>query len=327
MRILIVKLGAIGDVIRTTSILEGLKGNEIDWLTSSAAKPILLNNAFINKIYTWEEREQLKPYDLVISLEDDFEVCQFASSRFEKAIKGAYIKDGKVVYTPSRWFDMSAISKFGLEKANELKKLNKKTFQEHMGELLGTKVGGYVFELTEEEKKYGIKVARDWGLGTGKNKKVIGINTGAGGRWEMKALTIEKTIELVKRLEKELDVTCLILGGEAEQARNEEISKATGAANAGIHSLRNFAAIINQCDVLVTSDSLAMHFGIALKKKIVSFFGPTSAVEIELYGLGEKVCPEMDCLTCYRKACDKEPSCMDTLAVGDLFEAVRNLMS
>lgn len=38
MKILIVKIGAIGDVLRTTSILKGLKGKykgaEIDWLTS-----------------------------------------------------------------------------------------------------------------------------------------------------------------------------------------------------------------------------------------------------------------------------------------------------
>jgi len=326
MRILIVKLGAIGDVIRTTSILEGLRGNEIDWLTSSAAKPVLLHNPFINKIFTWEERDQLRPYDLVISLEDDFEVCEFASLMFKKELKGAYVKDGKITYTPSQWFDMSAISKFGLEKANELKKLNKKTFQEHMAELLGTKVGEYVFELTEEENKNGGLVVRDLvagdGKGRGKRKRIVGINTGAGGRWEMKALSVEKTIELVNRLQKDLGVMCLILGGEAEKERNEAVSMATGAPNAGVHSLRNFAAIINQCYVLVTSDSLAMHFGIALKKKIVAFFCPTSAAEIELYGLGAKVCPEMDCLTCYRKACDKEPNCMDKMEVEDLFSAV-----
>ena len=139
----------------------------------------------------------------------------------------------------------------------------------------------------------------------------------------MKALSAQKTIELVNRLQKELDVTCMILGGEAEKERNEKIAKATGALNAGVHSLRNFAAIINQCDILVTSDSLAMHFGIALKKKIVAFFGPTSAAEIELYDFGIKVYPAMDCLTCYRKTCDKVPNCMDKLTVDDLIKAVK----
>jgi heptosyltransferase-2 len=41
--------------------------------------------------------------------------------------------------------------------------------------------------------------------------------------------------------------------------------------------------------VLVTSDSLALHMAIARDVRTVGFFAPTSAAEIELYGLGEKV--------------------------------------
>jgi len=89
--------------------------------------------------------------------------------------------------------------------------------------------------------------------------------------------------------------------------------------------LRHFAAVINQCHGLVTSDSLAMHFGIALAKKIVAFFGPTSPSEIELYGLGTKMYPKIDCLVCYKKKCDKKPNCLDLLSVDNIFRAVRIL--
>ena len=139
----------------------------------------------------------------------------------------------------------------------------------------------------------------------------------------MKALSAQKTIELVNRLQKELDVTCMILGGEAEKERNEKIAKATGALNAGVHSLRNFAAIINQCDILVTSDSLAMHFGIATWKHLTVFFGPTSAAEIELYNLGAKLAPPLPCLVCYKKSCSIHPNCMESLKVETVFEAVK----
>ena len=36
---------------------------------------------------------------------------------------------------------------------------------------------------------------------------------------------------------------------------------------------------------------------------------PTSAAEIELYGRGEKIAPDMDCLCCYLPRCDKQPHC------------------
>ncbi|MFH1362557.1 MAG: glycosyltransferase family 9 protein [bacterium] len=321
MRILIIKLGAIGDVIRTTSILAGLREKyspeTLDWLTSQAAQEVLLHNPLIDHLYIWPDRGDIKPYDLVIGLEDELEVREFVSQISQGKILGAFA-DG---YTPSSWFDMSAISRFGLEKANELKKQNKKTFQEHLGELLGVRYEGYVFNLTPEEVEYGQRVIRDLGLGTG--EKIIGVNTGAGKRWQMKSLGALKTIELVKRLTKEMGVACLILGGAEEEERNQIIAKETGMPAVGVHSIRQFAAIINQCEAVVTSDSLAMHLAIALGKKLVVFFGPTSAAEIELYGLGDKIQPKLDCLACYKKTCDKSPNCMAELSVRELLSAVK----
>jgi heptosyltransferase-2 len=324
MRILIVKLGAIGDVIRTTSVLPGLKPAEIDWITASSAKDVLLHNPYINNLFTWRERKKLGEYDLVVGLEDDREACELTSNVKSNKIIGAYLRDGKVTYTPSAWFDMSYISKFGLDEANRLKKVNRKTFQQHMADLLGIKVGGYVFGLMPEEIEYGRKYIRDQGLGT--REKIIGINTGAGKRWLLKSLSVEKTIDLIKRLRKELGVVSLVLGGPDEKERNEIISKETDMPNGGVHSLRNFAAVVNQCRLLVSSDSLALHFGIATGKKIVVFFGPTSPWEIELYGLGEKVYPNVDCLVCYRKKCDIKPSCMGYLTVDSLFQAVKRTL-
>jgi len=328
MKILIVKLGAIGDVLRTTSVLSGLKakydGADIDWLTSSAAKDVLLNNPLINKLFTEVDKDQLGEYDLVIGLEDDLEPCQLVSGLKAKKILGAYAVGDKVAYTASSWFDMSYISRFGLDKANELKKANRKTFQQHMAELLHVDVGHYVFRLTPDEMESGQKVVKN--LGISRRDKVLGINTGAGKRWPLKSLSMTQTIELVDLLKKKLGYMSLILGGPDEQERNQLIAKETGMPNAGQHSLRNFAAIIGQTRLLVSSDSLAMHFGIALGKKLVVFFGPTSSAEIELYGLGTKVDSGMDCLVCYKKQCDKQDNCIVNLSVDKLFEAVKNTL-
>jgi heptosyltransferase-2 len=327
MRILIVKLGAIGDVLRTTSILEGLAqkypGSSIDWLTLPSGREVLLNNRYIQQIFLWEDRQSLEKYDLVIGLEDEKEVCGLVSEVASGKIQGAYAKGGEIVYTPSAWFDMSAISKYGLTQANALKGKNQKTFQQHMADLLGIEVGHYVFGLTPDEVEYGRGYLK--GLGIGKGERIIGINTGAGKRWQLKALSVEKTVELVKRIKNKLGVASIILGGEDEEERNAIIAKATGMPNGGIHFLRQFASIINRCGALVSSDSLAMHFGIALQKKLVVFFGPTSSAEIELYGLGVKVYPEMDCLVCYKKSCDKKPHCMDELKTQALFDTLKRV--
>ncbi len=342
MVILVVKLGAIGDVLRTTFILPGLKekypGCRIDWLTSKMSRDVLLNNSLIDRLLVWEDlvptmklpclpagRSVPFPssYDLVIGLEDEKIICDFVGTIKSQQIVGAYSIKGQQTYTPSAWFDMSFISKYGLEMANELKKNNQKTYQQHLAELLGIKVSPYVFKLTQEEIAYGKKVVREKGLGV--RGRIIGINTGAGKRWPLKSWGIEQTIELIKRLKNELSLTSLILGGSEEQERNQLISKATDQPDAGNHSLRHFASIINQCSAILSSDSLAMHFAIALKKPLVVLFGPTSAAEIELYGLGEKLSAPLDCTVCYKKGCEIKPNCLETLSVETVLEAIRRL--
>src|SRR4028118_659784 len=55
-RILIIKLGAIGDVLRTTPLLPILKArypqSHITWLVEEAAAPLLRGNRYIDKVLT-----------------------------------------------------------------------------------------------------------------------------------------------------------------------------------------------------------------------------------------------------------------------------------
>jgi heptosyltransferase-2 len=281
VKLLIVKIGAIGDVLRTTSLLPGLTEKyrpvEIDWLTSAVARDLLDGNPYLRRVMVWDEHERGEQYDLVIGLEDDKDVCRFVGMLDAQQVLGAYLAKGKIVYTPSAWFDMSMISKFGLEQANVLKRKNQRTYQQHMADLLGIKVSPYVFKLQPDEIAGGRKVIRD--LGIEKGDRVIGINTGAGKRWPQKSWGLEPTIDLIKLIKKELGAVSLILGGIDERGRNETIARETGMPEAGVHSLRDFASIIGQCGVLLSSDSLALHFGLALNKRLVVFFGPTSAAE------------------------------------------------
>lgn len=115
----------------------------------------------------------------------------------------------------------------------------------------------------------------------------------------------------------------LILGGEAEADRNEEIllraqslAEPVHVVDGGSHNtLGEFAALIDQLDLLITSDSLAMHMAIARRRPLVTFFAPTSAAEIELYGLGEKVVSTAKDYCSYQK--DADNSSITAERVGD----------
>lgn len=153
MRILIIKLGATGDVVRTTSLLNVLRG-EIHWLTNTINLP-LLNTLFqIDQSIVWNDRNLIKEiqYDLIINLEDSFEVAYFVQKLQFTELFGAHLdKTNNVIYTESskEWFDLSLISKFGKNKADELKFKNRKTYQELIFNGLGYNFNGETYILPE----------------------------------------------------------------------------------------------------------------------------------------------------------------------------------
>ena len=336
MDILIIKLGAIGDVIRTTAILPGLKekykGCKIDWLTKKKSFDVLKNNSFINKIFLIESNIEMKDneYDLVINLDDDNEACKLASEIDHKEIIGAYLDNGKRAYTQnsSSWFDMGLISKFGKEKADELKDKNNKTYQEIMYNISGLKYNKQepILKLSNKELEFGKKFAEKNDIKS--NDVVIGINTGAGGRWQDKKLSIEETAELIGRLNNKLEnknTKILLFGGPEEKERNKKIKKLAKAEiiDAGCgNSLMEFASLVNLCNILITSDSLALHIGTVLKKKIVSFYYPTSAAEIETYGRGIKIIGKGKDYCSYKTKCTY-PAKWD---IGEIADAVKDMI-
>ena len=334
MKILIIKLGAIGDVIRTTSILPGLKSKykncKIDWVTKKESFDVLKNNNLVDEIYLIDNDKKIKnkKYDLVVCLDDDLDACRLASGINSKKIIGAYLKNNQRIYTKnsSLWFDMGLLSRFGKQKADALKAKNKKTYQEIMYMILGLKYKKQepILILDKESLQSAKKFIKKNKIK--KSGLIIGINTGAGGRWEDKKLSIEKTAELIDELNNKIkNVKLILFGGPEEKERNEEIKKniKTKIIDAGCdNSLMEFASLVNLCNVLVTSDSLALHVGVALEKKIVIFFGPTSSSEIELYSRGIKIIPKKGCLCCYKPKCDITPE----YDVNEITNAVKKLI-
>ena len=245
----------------------------------------------------------------MISLDDDYEACDLASQIKCKKLIGAYVEDRQKTYTDdsSLWFDMGLLSSFGKKRADELKAKNKKTYQEIIYKIIGI---GYkkqepILVLKKEEIDFGKIFARKNEIQ--ENDAVIGINTGAGSRWEDKKLSIEKTAELIDKLNKEIKCKMLLFGGPEEVERNQKIKALvkTKIVDAGCNnSLMEFTSLVNLCSILVTSDSLALHIGIALKKEIVCFFYVTSANEIELYGRGVKIIGKGKSYCSYQTKCE-----------------------
>ena len=254
--ILILKLGATGDVVRTTTLLWRLTG-QITWVTA-AKNAVLLQSVRENlRCLSWEDRQQAleREYDLVINLEDTMEVGVFLQSVKCKSVYGAYVNaGGQLTYTEDSraWFDLSLISTFGKQKADRQKYLNQRTYQELVFSGLGYDFRGEQYILPEPART---DLHGD-----------VAIAPEAGPVWPMKNWAYYA--ELKRELEaRGLSVNVL-------PKRNSLLEH--------LGDVRN-----HRC--LVSGDSLPMHFALGMGTRCVSLFTCTSPHEIYDYGLQTKI--------------------------------------
>ena len=324
--ILIIKIGALGDVLRTTCILPGLKNKfpdaVIHWITAPGAEPLLSYNPLIDHVILQKEatdnnRTVLPDYDLVINLDDDQWACDLSVTIEARNFVGAYSRLGEIEYTPDSadWFDMSLVSRFGKRQADRLKKRNRRTYPEILFSILGIKDACSSLIIPEQYRDRAKFFSRDHFV---LNHPVIGLSTGAGRRWRFKQLSEKKTALLAEYSSKTFSPNILLLGGQAEKERNrtiEDLARCSVINSGNDHCLLAFSALVELCDLVVTSDSLTLHIATALKIPAVTFFGPTSAHEIDLFGQGEKIIPDIPCICCYLTDCDIRPTCMDKISI------------
>ncbi|GFE58380.1 glycosyltransferase family 9 protein [Geobacter sp. AOG1] len=321
--ILIVKYGALGDVIRTSYCLPGVhnkyKDCKLYWLTSSTSFDLLRYNPYIDEIITSNfnaNKLNELAFDLVISLDDEKEILQRLDSIKYGEVIGAYLLNGEAVYseTAAEWFDMGLISRYGKEKADVLKRLNKREHNEILASMLDINIKEPIFynSFLKEERAALMFDNRFFN---------IGINSGAGTRWKSKQLDMNETIVLIEKLltmRIEGKETCVyLLGGKEEEHRHSILKECipsdrlidTGNNN----SLLEFAAIVKYCNYIITSDSLALHFAISQKIRNLSYYAPTSAAEIGTFGYGTKVVSLAEDYCSYNKDADNSTITSDRI--------------
>ena len=335
MNILIIKTGALGDVVRTSFIAQALrdkykgKNPKIFWVTQKSALPLFSNNPYIDVILTEEEKYKLKntEFELIINLEEDKDNAVLVSNLRHGKIIGIDVdEDGKVRYSKESeyWFDMSLISKYGKKKADKLKIKKKKTHRQIIGEMIGVDWKKYepFLRLTKNQKQIANTFLRRYNLN--KSDLIIGINTGAADRWP-KSLSIKKTAKLIEDINKKFDAKILLFGGPNEIERNKEILKTTRApviyTGCG-NDLFEFPALVSVCNLFVTSDSLGLHISLALKRKTICLIGPTSVSEIGMYDFGDKVVSKSKCVCCYKKDCKS----MESIDVKNIVSKISSLL-
>ena len=247
-RILVIKLGAAGDVVRTTPILHLMGADDVVWITAPENAP-LLAGTHARVLTRPADAAAAGPYDLVLSLEEEHQPLKaiFAALRFRQVI-GAYpTAAGVVSYTAELrgWFDMSLISTYDAAEANRLKLANRRSYQEILFAALGASFSGEEYILP---RVHATNLVGDFALAAS-----------AGLRWP------NKQWAHWEKLARQLDG----LGTVNFLPRRATL-------------LEHLGDVANH-RIVLAPDSLPLHVAIGMKKPSVGIFNCTSPWEIHAY--------------------------------------------
>ncbi|MFW6255325.1 MAG: glycosyltransferase family 9 protein [Candidatus Sumerlaeota bacterium] len=330
--ILIIKLGAMGDVLRTTPVLRILKQqydpSYITWITDPESECLLRHNPMVDRLLLWSPdaclQLQAENFDLSLNFEKEYRAL--ALDQLVRAVE----KRGFALHPANTMGIHNAAAEYALRLGIDDKikfETNEKSMPQILVEMAGYDFDGeeYVLEIPPAARDFADRLKDAEGLS---DRLVIGLNTGCGAVFPTKQWPRENFLRLVELLHEKTDCALLLLGGPREREINGWIldhAPAGALIDTGCdNGLEDFMGIIEVCDVVVSADSLAMHLAIGRKKRTIALIGPTSATEIDLYERGEKVISDFDCAPCYRTACDREPFCMQALSAEDVFRAIMN---
>ena len=291
-KLLIIRVGAIGDVVHTTALFRAIKKYrpeiEIHYLTSELVKPLLIEDKDIDKVYTSPKKFKLfsnevkelanelkkENYDAVINLQPSLKL---------------------------RYLTFLA----GIKKCS----LYKKSFKFHAVTNFWRTGLKFFPEMKEEKelKLYLPKTAVDFAKDKVKDFKRPLIVVNAGGvfsKRQGRTYPVEKWIEVANKLQEKYDGTVILNGASEDREFLSPLNNIKNSVNfIGELSLVNSCAVIGQADLMLSGDSGPLHIATALGVKSVGLYGSMPANRTGCYSSGINIVSKKSCVPCNRRKC------------------------
>lgn len=342
-RILLIKTGAIGDVLMTTPAVRAVRvafpRAHISYLVGRRSGDVLLNNPHIDEVITFDDDIFLKrryveflkltaflrgkKFDTVIAFHLNKLVHLF--SYLIGASRRVAISGGGGRYL-THWLGLS-----GRESMQPVD-LNMAILS-----AAGIKVGPYPMELffSESERRYAVEFKYRH-LGGG--RPVVGLFPGCGNpaswfthrRWG-----IENFNHLCRGILAHYPGSrVMVFGSGDEKGLSSRLIRHQSVVDLiGRTTLREAISLMSILDLAVTNDSSSLHFGTVLKIPTVSLFGPSSAGKYakEEGPLHKFLAARLPCCPCedtngrFVSGC-KDNICMASIQPETVFDACTALL-
>lgn len=336
MRILLVKLGAIGDIVHALPALADVRrafpNASIDWVAETKSAEILRDNPSIDRLLeidTHSIRKLRSPDALLTEIKR--QAGPLRKGEYDIAIdmqgllKSALI--AKVSGAKQRW---------GFDRAGLKEPAARLTYTKRVSIELGINV----IEKNRQLVRQALDIREAFGsiefpIGTAPDhvaeaeriaaevgEKFVLLNP-AGG-WVTKLWPAENFGRLAAKIRAELGLASVVVTGPKEMELAERVRGASGEGVVFAQpSIKGFYELAKRAEIYIGGDTGPTHIAVAAGAPIVGIFGPTEwwrngspmADDIEV-GRDDISCR----INCHRRTCSKW-ICMD-ISVETVFEAV-----
>lgn len=321
--ILVIKPGAIGDLLQLTPALRALHGKypeaRISVLVGSAATaPLFRHNPHVHEAIVFDRRGEHRTfpslsrlwrylhgerYDLVLNYQrSNLKAWILASAAFPCRVLVYNKARGRTVHAVVN--HLETLAPLGIDAAR---------VEQRLELFLGEDECRYVGELFELQGLTG--------------KKVVALNPGASNL--IKCWSTGQFAALGDRLAMELGAKVVLVGGRAERELAEGICSKMRCAPLNLvekTSLLQLGAVLARCNLLVSGDTGPMHMATAVGTPVVALFGAIEPLRTGPVGEGHVVIrhAELSCVPCNAKSCknNEHLACMERITVDEVFQAV-----
>jgi heptosyltransferase-1 len=340
MKILIIKLSAIGDVVQTLPALEAIKktypGAEITWLVEEAAAGILEGHPLIDRLLISRRKAWTKtlgsPFAVVRGIGNIVRfIRELRSIRYDIAIdfQGLF-KSGTLIGLAR------ASRKIGFDGTRELsylflnERLPAYDIEKHaldryldVARFLGARDISPICTLPIERE---VRVIREKiEVMNSPGRPLVVVNPMA--RWKTKLWHERRFAELADRLVKDKNAVVIFTGSREDRpVIDRMLAMMSGRAVnwAGETTLKELAALAFLSNLFITTDTGPMHLAAAAGATVLALFGPTAPWRTGPYGPSHIVVRTgMACSPCYKRKCDVGVRCMEEITVEEVMRKIR----
>jgi len=329
-RILVILLGAIGDVTRALPLLVRLRRAypqaHIAWAVEPAAAALLDYHPALDEILLYQRSRGSQTFlpflrtvrnhhfDLVLDLQRHLKsglVSLWSRAPVRLGFHRSNTKEGNWLFNTHT---IEAVPDFSLKLAQYLK----------FADALGLPDDGVRFDLRlrpQEEQQVETLLA-----GTIRPFATFFL----GSRWPSRFWFPQATAEVAQVLQQEYGMGIVLVGGPSEVAFAQQVSEAMGTAVtnlSGKTSLRDLIGVFSHARFALGPDSGPMHIAAATDIPVISLWGATSPLRSAPWGSEAFVIRgQAACSPCYVRRCPIGRACMRRITPGQVLEVVQKIL-